>query len=92
MIVFNFSSCRLFVATILALGFTASTSQGQQKDEIKLWPNGLPAGSVVLDPERVKELKAKEAVDKRGHKFYVDSPTLTVYPAVLKENPMAARW
>ena len=60
-------------------------AKGQQKEEIELWPNGLPTGSVVLDAERVKELKAKEAVHERGYKLYVDSPSLTVYPAP-KEN------
>ena len=69
------------VGSILVLACSASLSRGQQKEEIKLWPNGLPDGSVVLAPGRVKELKAKEAVHKYGHKLYVDSPTLTVYPA-----------
>ena len=73
--------CLLFAGTILVLACNASPSRGQQKKEVKLWPNGLPAGSVVLSPERVKELKAKEAVHKRGHKLYVESPSLTVYRA-----------
>ena len=59
---------------------------GQQKKEIQLWPKGLPAGSVQLDSKRVDALKAKEAKDSRGHKFYVDSPTLTVYPAGENSN------
>ena len=48
---------------------------------ITLWPNGLPAGSVKMDAKKVEELKAKEAADPRGHLLYVDSPTLSVYPA-----------
>ena len=56
-------------------------AQGQEKEEFEIWPDGLPAGSVEIDPEKVKELKAQEADDPRGRKHYVDSPTLTVYPA-----------
>ena len=84
MISFN-SRCFLLLAVLLfVLTCNASTSLAQQKEEIKLWPNGLPDGSVVLDPERVKKLKAKEAVHEKGHKLYVDSPSLTVYPAPAK--------
>jgi len=54
---------------------------GSEKTEIKIWPKGLPAGSVVVDPKKVEQLKAKEAVHPRGHLLYVDSPSLTVYPA-----------
>lgn len=77
--------CQFLVAAILVLACNAAPSQAQQKEEIKLWPTGLPSGSVAIAPERVKKLKAKEAVHDRGHKLYVDSPTLTVYPAT-KEN------
>ena len=73
--------CLLFAATVLVCVFTSSPSQAQQKEEITLWPNGLPAGSVVLDAERIKKIKAKEAGHKPGYKLYVDSPSLTVYPA-----------
>ena len=59
-----------------------STEQAQQPNEtIQLWPNGLPAGSVELPADKIAKLSKKEANDPRGHKFYVDSPTLTVYPA-----------
>lgn len=56
-------------------------ANAQDKLEIKIWPNGLPEGSAVLDAEKVKRLKAKEKLHPRGHLLYVDSPTLTVYPA-----------
>ncbi|MFK7766258.1 MAG: alpha/beta hydrolase [Mariniblastus sp.] len=58
--------------------------QAQEKQEIKIWPNGLPEGSVQLDAKKIEQLKAKEAVHDRGHKLYVDSPTLTIYPAPAK--------
>jgi acetyl esterase/lipase len=81
------------VAAGVALGFSlipaAVFSQDDQESkkeaqtfaEIKIWPDGLPADSVVMDANIVTELKAKEAVHPRGHKLYVDSPTLTIYPA-----------
>lgn len=53
----------------------------QEQLEIKLWPQGLPAGSVELDAERVEALKLKEKEHAGGHVLYVDEPTLTVYPA-----------
>ena len=58
-----------------------SSKASDRIQETKIWPNGLPAGSVEMDPEVVAELKAEEAVHPRGHKLYVDSPTLTIYPA-----------
>ena len=69
------------IVAILVVVVEAAPSQAQPKEEIKLWPNGLPAGSIALTPKRVKELKAKEAAHKQGYKLYVDSPTLVVYPA-----------
>ena len=69
----------LFLALVL-LGFNQE-STAQEKQEIKIWSDGLPAGSVQLDTKKVEELKAKEAAHKRGHKLIVDSPTLTIYPA-----------
>ena len=71
------------VLTGLALLFAlfASEASAQERQEIKIWPNGLPAGSVVIDAKKVDELKTKEAAHPRGHVLYVDYPTLTVYPA-----------
>lgn len=70
-----------FAFVSLGLVCTSQSTSGQEKQEIKIWPNGLPAGSVQLDDQKIKELKAKEAVHPRGHKLYVESPTLTIYPA-----------
>ena len=81
-----------FVAVCLALGCGLSATAFSQDDqdskgpakifeEIKIWPAGLPAGSVEMDAEKVAELKSQEAVHPHGHKLYVDSPTLTIYPA-----------
>ena len=62
-----------------------AADENQTKEVITLWPNGLPAGAVQLAPEKVTELKAEQKVHPRGHVLYVDSPTMTVYPAP-KEN------
>lgn len=79
---FTRSISALFLLAVFVILFAKPLdAQGQEKEELKLWPDGLPAGSVEVDPKKVKELKAKEAADPRGHKFYVDSPTLTVYQA-----------
>ena len=76
------SRYRLILAgAILAITLNVSAALGQDKEEIKLWPKGLPTGAAVLNANRVKDLKAKEAVHKEGHLLYVDSPSLTVYPA-----------
>ena len=53
----------------------------QDNQEIKIWPNGLPAGAVQLDADKIKKLREEEKADPRGHKLYVDTPTLTIYPA-----------
>lgn len=82
--------CFAFVL-ILSLGHELLAQQpsadkaSEAKQEIKIWPNGLPAGSVKLAPDRVANLKNRESKHPRGHLFYVESPTLTIYPAA-KEN------
>ncbi len=52
-----------------------------QKEEIKIWPNGLPAGAVKMDAAKIKKLKEEESKHPRGHLMYVESPTLAIYPA-----------
>ncbi len=70
------------LTVFLAFALTGLTpdSRAQENQEIKIWPNGLPAGAVLLDEKKVEDLKAKESQDPRGHRFYVASPSLTVYP------------
>ncbi len=46
--------------------------------EIELWPQGLPAGAVQLDPDTITKLKS-ELTEERIK--YVDAATLTVYEA-----------
>ena len=77
----NVLTTALLIWFMSSFVFAQETSTEKSKEVIKLWPTGLPAGSVKLAAERVAELKAKEAVHPRGHKLYVDTPTLTVYPA-----------
>lgn len=76
----------ILLACILATISTHLNAQqvGQAeagKTLITLWPDGLPDGAVQLDPAQVEELKSKQETHPRGHILYVDSPTLTVYPA-----------
>lgn len=73
---------------LLSLGFVVS-AKAQEHAEIKIWPNGLPAGAVKLDSSQVEALLAKQKADKRGHVFYVDEPSLTVYPATENANGCA---
>lgn len=76
------SSKTMFTAAVFLSGFVFLQSiSAQEKQEVKIWPTGLPAGAVQLDSKLVSKLKAKEAVHDRGHKLYVDSPSLTIYPA-----------
>ena len=66
---------------LLVLIFGNSFLIAQDQPLIKLWPEGLPAGSVQLDPAKVRALKEKEKVHPRGHVLYCDTPTLSVYLA-----------
>ena len=69
------------VGTVFVLLSGSNLLSAQDRPSIEIWPTGLPAGSVVLPPAKVKALKAKEKVHPRGHVLYCDTPTLTVYPA-----------
>jgi len=55
-----------------------SSIAAAEKPVIKLWPDGLPKGSRVLDPKRVAALKAKQVSE---HITYVEQPSLTLYRA-----------
>ena len=71
----------LLLVLLFSVSAGAQTVTETEKETLKLWPNGLPAGSIELDADKVADLKAKEAVHPRGHVLYVDSPTMTVYQA-----------
>ena len=58
-----------------------SSTSSTNHETINLWPKGLPAGSIELAADKIAELKAREKSHPRGHLFYVDSPSLTVYAA-----------
>ena len=51
------------------------------KEVMRLWPDGLPTGSVRLEQARITKLLKQQSEHSRGHVFFVDEPTLTVYPA-----------
>ena len=73
---------RELVPSIVAMLLVTSTLFAQDaKELVTLWPAGLPAGSVQLEASKVNKLKADEAQHPRGHKLYVDQPSLTVFPA-----------
>lgn len=67
--------------SILLILFSSQTLLAQTIEEVQIWPNGLPAGFVQLDAQKIAELRSQEAVHDRGHKLYVESPTLSIYPA-----------
>ena len=73
----------LLLSTTLPVTLPADSVADREANQkvIQLWPQGLPADSVQLDPQTVEQLKKKEAEHERGHKLFVDNPTLTVYPA-----------
>jgi acetyl esterase/lipase len=47
-------------------------------EEINLWPNGLPEGSVKYDQQTAQSLAAKTTDERIA---FVDQPTLSVFPA-----------
>ena len=57
------------------------TATAQEHPEVEIWPNGLPAGAVVFDADKAKELTEATKVHPRGHILFVDKPTLTVHQA-----------
>jgi acetyl esterase/lipase len=56
-----------------------SIARQDSVSELTLWPQGLPADAVPLDEVTIRELKAK--ISPEGHLYYVESPTISVYPA-----------
>lgn len=68
---------RFFALTLVALFSTALYAE-DDRSEINIWPTGLPAGSVQLDEKKIAQLKS-ELTEERIR--YVDTPTLTVFPA-----------
>jgi acetyl esterase/lipase len=70
----------LFCLVVLPWVWTHPAA-AQEHPEIRLWPTGLPEGSVKMDAQKIEALKAKEKVHPRGHLLFVDEPSLTVYAA-----------
>lgn len=67
-----------FITSAVVAVFAVSLSAQDQHPEIKLWPTGLPAGSVQIDDAKIAQLKS-ELTEERIK--YVDVPTLTVFEA-----------
>lgn len=66
------------IATAVVILFTVGVHAQDERTEIKLWPTGLPAGSVLMDESKIAQLKS-ELTEERIK--YVDVPTLTVFEA-----------
>lgn len=66
-------SCLLFTSQIFVAPAYAADRQ-----EVLLWPNGLPAGSVQYTAEQKEALTSKTTDERIA---FVDSPTLTVFAA-----------
>lgn len=47
-------------------------------EEINVWPNSLPEGSVTFSPEQIESLRSKTTDERIA---FVDTPTLSVFPA-----------
>lgn len=75
----------LAVALVLSLNHKLEAQQSgvklDAKQEVTIWPKGLPAGSIKLAADKIEKLKQKEAKHPRGNLMYVESPSLTIYPA-----------
>lgn len=69
--------CGLVGLAAIFIGGTAACL-ADESPEIAIWPNGLPPGSVQMDAATIEKLKS-ELTEERIK--YVDSPTLTVFPA-----------
>ncbi len=82
----------VYVKTVLGMALLAGWMTqpgklvGQDQKMITLWPNGLPAGAVELDANRIEKLKSEEKVHPQGHILFVDSPSLSVYPAPVEKS------
>lgn len=76
---FSFLFVAIFVSTAVV---DSADALAEDHEVIRLWPEGLPAGSVELDADRVEKLKSERTEERIK---YVGDPTLTVFPAP-KEN------
>jgi len=67
---------------IVCLLVVSSGVAAENKPVLKLWPKGLPKGARLVEPARVKSLKAKETSERIT---YVEQPSLTLYRAPAKK-------
>ncbi len=66
------------LSVILNLTITFTSLTLCKADEIKVWPDALPAGSVQFTESKAATLRAKTTEERIA---FVDTPTLTVFPA-----------
>ncbi len=68
------------IVTLIACQ-TGQTATAQEHPEVKIWPNGLPAGAAAFDADKAKELIEATKTDPKGYIRFVDTPSITVYQA-----------
>lgn len=68
----------LVILPMAAVAPVRAWAQSGEREVIRLWPQGLPAGAAALDAEVVGRLKAEEDGE---HLRVVEDPELVCYPA-----------
>jgi len=56
-----------------------SKNSGNSIQEFDIWPQGLPVDAVALTDQQIADAQSKKS--PQGHIHYVESPTLSHYPA-----------
>jgi acetyl esterase/lipase len=63
---------------LTCVGMTLASFACLSAEEINLWPNSLPAGSIKFDIQQAEELRAKTTDERIA---FVEQPTLSIFPA-----------
>jgi len=63
---------------LTCVGMTLVSFACLSAEEINLWPDSLPAGSIKFDIQQAEELRAKTTDERIA---FVEQPTLSIFPA-----------
>jgi acetyl esterase/lipase len=63
---------------LTCVGMTLASFACLSAEEINLWPDSLPAGSIKFDIQQAEELRAKTTDERIA---FVEQPTLSIFPA-----------
>jgi acetyl esterase/lipase len=63
---------------LTCVGMTLASFACLSAEEINLWPDSLPAGSIKIDIQQAEELRAKTTDERIA---FVEQPTLSIFPA-----------